>query len=63
MTVHVSLWGTNSFFADGTQEKTFTWEDFDSSGELRFSMIGMERFNTCMGVTMSQDGTTLWSQR
>ena len=63
VTVHVSLWGTNSFFADGTQEKTFTWEDFDSSGELRFSMIGMERFNTCMGVTMSQDGTTLWSQR
>ena len=61
MSVRVTLWGTNSTFEDGTQEKTFTWADFDSSGELHFSILGGRSFTTCMTVVLYQDGQAIWN--
>jgi hypothetical protein len=60
MSVRVTLWGTNSTFEDGTQEKTFTWESFDASGELHFSILGGRSFTTCMTVALYQDGEEVW---
>ncbi|MGN0847408.1 MAG: choice-of-anchor Q domain-containing protein [Kiritimatiellia bacterium] len=60
MSVTVTLWGTNSTFEDGTQEKTFTWENFDASGELHFSILGGRSFTTCMTVILYQDGEEIW---
>ena len=60
MSVTVTLWGTNSTFEDGTQEKTFTWENFDAAGELHFSILGGRSFTTCMTVILYQDGEEVW---
>ena len=60
MSVTVTLWGTNSTFEDGTQEKTFTWESFDAAGELHFSILGGRSFTTCMTVILYQDGEEVW---
>jgi predicted outer membrane repeat protein len=60
MSVTVTLWGTNSTFEDGTQEKTFTWESFDASGELHFSILGGRAFTTCMTVVLYQDDEVVW---
>ena len=60
MTVQVTLWGGGSAFEDGTYEKEFTWDDFDSSGELHFNVVGWHSFFTCMSIRLYQDGEQIW---
>jgi hypothetical protein len=60
MSVKVTLWGSNSTFEDGTQEKTFTWQNFNAAGELHFNILGGHVFTTCMTVILYQDGEIIW---
>ncbi|MFA6735087.1 MAG: choice-of-anchor Q domain-containing protein, partial [Sphaerochaetaceae bacterium] len=60
MSVYVSLWGTNTVFEDGPREKWFTSENFDSSGELHFNIIGGTGFTTCQSIELWQDGILVW---
>ena len=56
MQIYVTLWGSNTLFEDGTREKWFDASQFNSNGELHYTIIGGSNFTTCQSVYLYQDG-------
>ena len=56
MQIFISLWGSNTLFEDGTREKWFDASQFDSNGELHYSVLGGSNFTTCQSIYLYQNG-------
>lgn len=59
MRVNVVLWGPNTVFEDGTRSAWFEASQFDSNGELHYSVLAGQDFGTCQSMYLYQGDTLI----